>query len=181
MEVVTAMLSNRMQEALNGQINAELYSAYLYLSMAAYYESLDLRGFANWMRVQAQEELVHVMKFYDFINERDGRVLLRPVEGPPSEWDSPMAPFEDAHRHEQKISGLINELVDLAIEDRDHATNNFLQWFVGEQVEEEASVNEVVQKLKLGGDSGYGLLMIDSELAQRVFVAPPSATEGGTP
>jgi ferritin len=177
-ERVVTVLTERIQDALNGQLNAELYSAYLYLSMAAYYESIDLPGFANWMRVQAQEELVHVMKFYDFINERDGRVILRPVEGPPTEWASPRAPFEDAYRHEQKVTEMINNLVDLATEERDHATDNFLQWFVAEQVEEEASVKEVVQKVKLGGDSGYGLLMIDSELAQRVFVAPPT-TEGG--
>jgi len=175
------MLSERMQEALNGQLNAELYSAYLYLSMAAYYESLDLSGFANWMRVQAQEELAHAMKFYDYVNEREGRVILRPVEGPPTGWDSPRAPFEDAYRHEQKVTGMIGKLVDLALEERVHATHNFLQWFVAEQVEEEASANEVVQRLKLGGDSGYGLLMIDRELAQRVFVAPTTATDGGTP
>jgi ferritin len=177
-ERVVTVLTERIQDALNGQLNAELYSAYLYLSMAAYYESIDLPGFANWMRVQAQEELVHVMKFYDFINERDGRVILRPVEGPPTEWASPRAPFEDAYRHEQKVTEMINNLVDLSTEERDHATDNFLQWFVAEQVEEEASVNEVVQKVKLGGDSGYGLLMIDRELAQRVFVAPLT-TEGG--
>jgi ferritin len=175
---MVGMLTERMQDALNGQINAELYSAYLYLSMAAYYESLDLRGFANWMRVQVQEELTHAAKIFDYVNEREGRVTLHPVEGPPSEWDSPRAPFEDAYRHEQKVTDMINRLVDIAKEERDHATDNFLQWFVAEQVEEVASVNEVVQRLKLGGDSGYGLLMIDRELAQRVFVSPATAGEG---
>jgi ferritin len=174
-----AMINERVQEALNRHMNAELYSAYLYLSMAAYFHSVNLDGFANWMRVQTQEELGHVMKFYDFIDERAGRIVLYPVEGPPSEWDSPLAVFEDAYRHEQKVSALINDLVDLSIEERDHATNNFLQWFIGEQVEEEASVDEVVQKLKLVKGDPNGLFMIDRELAQRVFTPPAATTQGG--
>lgn len=174
------MMDERMQEALNKQLNAEIYSAYLYLSMSAYFQSVNLDGFANWMRVQWQEELVHALKFYDYVNERGGRVVLRPVEAPSSEWDSPLAVFEDTYRHEQKVTGMINKLVDLAVEARDHATNNFLQWFVSEQVEEEASADEVVQKLKLVGDDASGLFMIDRELAQRVFVAPPATTAGGT-
>jgi ferritin len=168
------MLDGKMQDALNGQLNAELYSAYLYLSMSAFYESQDLRGFANWMRVQFQEELAHAMKFYDHVNQRDGRVTLQAVKGPTLEWDSPRAPFEAAYQHEQKISGMINELADLAIQLRDHATHNFLEWFVAEQVEEEAAVKEIVQKLKLVGDSGEGLFLIDRELGQRVFT-PPAA------
>jgi ferritin len=163
-----------MQDALNGQINAELYSAYLYLSMSAFYESQDLQGCANWMRVQFQEELAHALKFYDYVNERDGRVILQPVEGPPSEWESPRAPFEAAYQHEQKVSGMINKLADLAIELRDHATYNFLEWFVAEQVEEEATVKGIVQKLKLVGDTGEGIFLVDRELAQRVFT-PPAA------
>jgi ferritin len=172
------MLSKKMENALNKQLNAELYSSYLYLSMSAYFESLDLGGFANWMRVQAQEELTHAMKFFDFISERDGRVLLQPVKGPPAEWDSPRAAFEDTYRHEQSVTGMINKLVDLAIQGSDHATHNFLQWFVSEQVEEESSVNEVVQKLKLVGDDATGLFLIDRELAQRVAATPPATTEG---
>ncbi len=174
------MIDEKMQEALNKQLNAEVYSAYLYLSMSAYFQSVNLDGFANWMRVQAQEELAHALKFYDYVNERGGRVILQPVEAPPSEWDSPLAVFENVYEHEQKVTGLINKLVDLAVEARDHATNNFLQWFVSEQVEEEASADEVVQKLKLVGDGPGGLFMIDRELAQRVFVAPAATTEGGT-
>ena len=174
------MISEKVQEELNKQLNAELYSSYLYLSMSAHFHSINLRGFANWMRVQAQEELVHVAKFYDFIHERDGRVILRPVEGPPSEWASPLAVFEDAYRHEQKVTGLINSLVDLAVEERDHATNNFLQWFVAEQVEEEASANEVVEQLRLVGDDRSGLFMLDGELGQRVFTVPPPGTAGET-
>ncbi len=174
-----AMLNEKVEEALNKHLNAEFYSAYLYLSMAAYFHSANLDGLANWMRVQVQEELAHTMKFFDYINERAGRVVLTAVEGPPSEWDSPLAVFEDAYRHEQHVTSLINGLVDLALEMRDHGTNNFLQWFVAEQVEEEASVDEVVQKLKLVGDDPNGLFMIDRELAQRVFTPPAATTDGG--
>ena len=173
------MIDEKMQDALNKQLNAELYSSYLYLSMAAYFQSVNLGGFANWMRVQAREELMHAMKFYDYVNERAGRVILQPVEAPPSEWDSPLAVFENVYRHEQGVTGMINELVDLAIEASDHATNNFLQWFVAEQVEEEASADEVVQKLKLVGDDPSGLFLIDRELAQRVFTPPAATTQGG--
>jgi ferritin len=171
------MLGKKMQDALNGQLNAELYSAYLYASMSAYFESVNLRGFANWMRVQAQEEVVHAYKFYNFVNERGGRVLLRAIEGPPTAWDSPFAAFEAAYGHEQKVTGLINGLVDLAVSEKDYATNNFLQWFVTEQVEEEASANEVVQKLKLVGEVTGGLFMLDREMALRVFT-PPATGEG---
>jgi len=171
------MIDQRMQEALNKQVNAEIYSAYLYLSMSAHFQSVNLAGFANWMRVQAHEELMHALKFYDYVNERGGRIVLQPVEAPPSHWDSPLAVFEHVYQHEQKVTGMINKLVDLAVEIRDHATNNVLQWFVAEQVEEEASADEVVQKLKLVGDDPSALFMIDRELAQRVFVAPAAATE----
>jgi len=161
-----------MEKALNGQVNAELYSSYLYLSMSAYFESLKLRGFANWMRVQAQEEVVHAMKIYDHIIERGGRVILPAVEAPPTEWDSPLAVFEQVYSHEQKVTGLINDLVDLATSENDPATKSFLQWFVDEQVEEEDSANQVLQKLKLVGEAPDGLFMIDGELAEREFSAP---------
>ncbi|MBW2147400.1 MAG: ferritin [Deltaproteobacteria bacterium] len=166
------MISEKMQDALNKQLNAELYSSYLYLSMSACFTSINLKGFANWMRVQAHEELAHAMKFYEYITERGGRVALLSVEEPPSEWASPLAAFEDAYRHEQKVTGLIHELVELAGAEHDHPTNIFLQWFVSEQVEEEASADEVVQKLKLIGDAGNGLFMIDRELSQRVPTTP---------
>jgi ferritin len=166
------MLSDSMEKALNGQLNAELYSSYLYLSMSAYFQSVNLGGFAHWMRMQAQEELVHTMKFYDYVCERGGRVLLQPVDGPPTQWDSPLAVFEAVLEHERKVTGLINKLVDGAIEERDHATNGFLQWFVTEQVEEEASADGVLQKLKLVGDAAGGTFMIDQELGQRVFTPP---------
>jgi len=168
------MLSEKMQDALNEQLNAELYSSYLYLSMAAYCRSINLKGFGNWMRCQVQEELVHAMKFYTYIIDRGGKAIMKPIEGPPTQWASPAEAFEHTLKHEQKVTGLINKLVDLAISESDHATNSFLQWFVTEQVEEEASADEVLQKLKLAGDSPQGLFMIDTELAGRVFTMPAS-------
>jgi ferritin len=178
MEGLIAMLSEKLEKALNDQLNAELYSSYLYLSMSAYFQANNLAGFANWMRIQAQEELIHVMKFYDYIGERGGRVSLGAVEAPPSEWTSPLAAFEHVHKHEQMVTGLVNDLVNLAIDKRDHATNSFLQWFVTEQVEEEASADAVVQKLKLVGDDGGGLFLVDQELGKRVFTPP--ADSGAT-
>jgi ferritin len=161
------MLTEKMQAALNDQLNAELYSSYLYLSMNAYFKSVNLDGFANWMYYQAQEELEHAMKFYDFIIQRGGKVQLLQIAAPPTEWDSPLAVFVATLEHEQKVTGLINNLVDIAHEERDHATNIFLQWFVSEQVEEEESVGGVLEQLKLMGDAKGGLFMIDRELAKR--------------
>ncbi len=169
------MLSEKMLKALNQQINAELYSSYLYLSMSAYFQSTNLGGFANWMRAQTQEELTHAMKIYDYVKERGNRVVLKQVEEPPSEWSSPLAAFQQAYQHEQKVTGMINKLVNLAVEESDHASNIFLQWFVSEQVEEEASADEVVQRLKLMGDAGGGMFMIDRELGQRTFTPPATA------
>lgn len=166
------MLKENVQDALSGQLNAEMYSSYLYLSMSSYFSSTNLAGFANWTRVQAKEELMHAMKFYDYINERGGRIILKPIEGPPTEWKSPQDAFEHTLRHEQKVTGLINDLVDLVIEEKDHATNNFLQWFVSEQVEEEASATDVLQKVRRVGDDQGGLFMLDNELAQRIFTPP---------
>jgi ferritin len=171
------MISKKMEEALNGQVNAELYSAYLYLSMESYFKSLNLNGFANWMRVQTQEELMHAMKIYDFVNERGGRIILKAIEGPETEWDSPLAVFEAVYVHEQKVTGLINDLVDLAIKEKDHATNTFLQWFVNEQVEEESSADEVVQQLKMMENAPGGMFMLDRELGQRVFTPPAAVGE----
>jgi len=168
------MLSDKMQEALNAQINAELYSSYLYLAIAAHFEGTDLPGFASWMTVQAQEELFHAKKFYDYIYERDGEVTLQAIDGPPKAWDSPLAAFDAAYKHEQHITGRIHELVALARELKDPATENFLQWFVSEQVEEEATAKGIVQQLRLIGDSGTGKLIIDRELGTRVFTPPPA-------
>jgi ferritin len=166
------MLSEKMEAALNKQVNAELYSAYLYLSMAAYFESEGLDGFAKWMEIQTMEEMSHAKKIYDYINERGGRVILETIENPKSNWSSALEAFEDAYKHEQYVSSLINNLVDIAIEEKDHATNNFLQWFVAEQVEEEASADEIVQKLKLVGNRGNAIFMMNRELGQRTFTMP---------
>ena len=162
-----SMINIKMQKALNDQIGEEYASSYLYISMAAYFESLHLNGFAHWMKVQAEEEKGHATKFYDYINQQQGTVTLNGLDKPQSEWASPLAAFEAALHHEQKITKLINGLIDLAIEERDYATNIFLQWFVTEQVEEEANATEIVEKLKLIGDSKQGLLMLDSILGQR--------------
>ena len=162
-----AKLNETVQDALNKQINAEIYSGYIYLAMAAYFTSINLQGFGKWMRIQAHEELGHAMKFFEYITERGGRVALRPLEEPPFQWASPLEAFEEASRHEQKKTGLINHLVELSAPHVDHATSVFLQWFVNEQVEEEASTDEVVQKLKLIGDAPGALFMMDRELGQR--------------
>lgn len=168
------MISKKIEQALNDQINAEFYSAYLYLSMQAYFESANLAGCATWMKAQTQEEVMHAMKMYDFVNERSGRVLLKPIDGPPTDWESPLAVFEAVLEHERKVTGLINDLVDLAINEKDHATNTFLQWFVNEQVEEESSAEAAVQQLRMMKDAPGGLFMLDRELGQRVFTPPPN-------
>ena len=172
------MLSKKIEKALNEQINAELYSAYLYLSMAAHFESANLKGFANWMRVQTLEEMSHAQKFFDYVHEKGGTVTLKAIDGPPTKWGTPLEAFVAVYEHECKVSGLINKLVDKAIAESDHATNIMLQWFVTEQVEEEASADEVVQQLKLMADAPGGLYMLDQQLGQRTFTAPPA--EQGT-
>ncbi len=166
------MLSKKMEKAINQQINAEMYSSYLYLSMATYFESKSLGGFSNWMRQQAQEELFHGMKMFDYVCERGGQVTLKAIDKPTSKWSSPLNAFENVLSHEQKVTGLINNLVNLALEERDHATNIFLQWFVSEQVEEEDTAGGLVDKLILIGKDANGLFMLDSELATRVFTLP---------
>ena len=166
------MLSPKLEKALNDQINAEMFSAYLYLAMVAYFQEKNLSGFANWMTVQNQEETFHAMKFFKYVAERGGRVTLDAIEKPQFEWESPLAAMEAAQKHEAYISGRINNLMDLAIKEKDHATANFLNWFVAEQVEEEDSVNEVVQKLRMVGSGGGGLFMMDRDMATRVFTPP---------
>jgi ferritin len=171
------MIGKKMEKALNQQVNAEMYSSYLYLSMESYFNSQNLKGFANWMRVQAQEEMVHAMKIYDFIYDRGGKVTLKAIDGPPTSWDSPLAVFEAVLKHEQKVTGLIHELVDLAIQQKDHATNIFLQWFVTEQVEEEASAEQAVQQLKMMEKAPAGIFMLNREFGQRVFTPPAKKSE----
>ncbi|MHB0913549.1 MAG: ferritin [Armatimonadota bacterium] len=166
------MLSKKMEDALNAQINAELYSGYLYLSMSAYYQSKNLPGFANWMYVQMQEEQAHAQILYNHVVDRGGRVKLSAIDGPPTEWKSPAQPFVDAYAHEQKVTGLINNLVNLANEEKDHASRSMLQWFVDEQVEEEKNASGIAQQLEFIGDNPYAVLMLDKELAARVFTPP---------
>lgn len=161
------MLSKKVLAALNKQINAEIYSSYLYLSMAAYTKSLGLDGFENWFKVQAQEELVHAMKFFDYVNERGGRVTLAAIDGPPVSWKSPLGVLEATLKHEQHVTALISALVDLALSESDHATSNTLQWFVAEQVEEEAAAQEIVDKLKMVGDRSSAALYLDKEYGKR--------------
>ena len=161
------MLSKKMEKALNEQLNAEMYSAYLYLAMSAWFESQNLPGCAAWMRIQHREETTHAMKFFKFVTERRGRVVLTAIEGPAKEWKSPLAAFEASFEHERYITGRIGDLVDLAAEEKDHAANAFLQWFVNEQVEEEASVDAIVQKLKMAEKAPGAMLMLDQALGQR--------------
>ncbi|UCD74330.1 MAG: ferritin [Phycisphaerales bacterium] len=161
------MFGVRLQDSFNRQINAELYSAYLYLAMSSWFDSQNFPGMASWMRIQAQEEQQHALKFYDFVQERDGRVILTAIEAPQGEWSSPLAAFEDALAHERKVTGMINDLVDLAIAEKDHAANVFLQWFVTEQVEEEATAGQIVDRLKVVADNPVALLMVDDQLGKR--------------
>ncbi|MCP4581066.1 MAG: ferritin [candidate division Zixibacteria bacterium] len=166
------MISKKMEGALNGQIQEEFYSAYLYLSMSAWFETKNLKGFANWMKIQNLEEQMHAIKIFDYINERGGNVQLQNINKPQNEWNSPLEAFEAAYKHEQHISGCFNDLVHLAMEEKDRASQIFLDWFVNEQVEEEATADEIVQQLRIIGDNGHGLLMIDRELGARVFTPP---------
>lgn len=161
------MISEKMQKALNEQINAELYSSYLYLSMAAYLESENWSGMAKWMSIQSSEEYSHAIKIFEYINEVDGRVILEAIEKPEFEWKSPLNVFEEALKHEKYITDRINKLVDLAIQEKDYATNLFLNYFVNEQVEEVATANQIVNKFNLIGDNKTSLFLLDRELGMR--------------
>jgi len=163
------MIKEKIEKSINDQINAEMYSAYLYLSMAADFAEKGLDGFESWMRVQAQEELSHAMKFLDYLQERGGRVELDEIEKPQKEWGSVLEAFEDAYEHEQYVTERINKMVDLAEEEGDRATFNMLQWYVEEQVEEEDTAEDIVQKLKMIGDNSSGLFMFDNKMGERVF------------
>ena len=161
------MINEKVQKAINEQINAELYSSYLYLSMASWFESIGYPGFANWMKVQAAEENEHAMKFFGFVIERGGRVLLKAIDAPETEWKSPLACFEAVLEHERKVTSLIDTLYQLARSEKDNASEIFLQWFVTEQVEEEANAEEIVQFLSKVKDAPQGMIMLDRHLAQR--------------
>ena len=162
------MKSSKVEQAINKQINAELYSSYLYLSMVAFFESHDQQGFAKWFRIQADEEYAHAMKFFDYLHNIGGKVTLSKIEGPKTNWDSFLTVFKETSKHEQEVTKSINDLVDLAIAEKDHATVNFLQWFVSEQVEEEATAEQNVRKMEMIGDSKSGLYMLNRELGSRV-------------
>lgn len=164
------MLKEKMENALNEQINKEIYSSYLYLSMSAYAQTLGLQGVANWMKIQAQEELTHANKFFDYIHERNGRVMLKAIDAVDTEFGSVIELFERVLHHEEYVTSLINNLMDIAIEVSDHASRSMLMWFVDEQVEEEANVQEIIDNLKMVEGKGQGLFMMDKELGARVFV-----------
>ena len=170
------MISKEVESALNNQLNFELFSSYVYWSMSACLERLGLPGCANWMRIQTQEELTHADRFYRHLIERGAMVTLAPIEGPQTEWPNVLAAFENALDHERQVTARINDIMTLALEQKDHATANFLQWFIAEQVEEEASVDEIVQKLKLAVDAKGALFVLDQDLASRAFV-PPAVEE----
>lgn len=171
------MIDQRMADTINDQINAEMFSAYLYQSMAAWFADQNFNGMAIWMTAQAQEEMIHAMKFYNYLIERGGTVLLKQIDGPPTEWASPLAAFEAALDHERYITERINKMMDLAIDIRDHAAKGLLQWYVDEQVEEEANATDNVEKLRMVGDEGNAKYMLDKEFGARpvLFTIPVSA------
>ncbi len=161
------MVPQVVQDALNEQIQREFYAAYLYLSMSAYFESLNLPGFARWLRVQSQEEVEHAMRIFNFVNERGGRVVLKAIPQPPAEFESPLAAMQAALDHERRVTGYINELYELALQEKDYPTQVMLHWFIEEQVEEEQITGQVVERLKVIGDDPAALLVMDNVMAQR--------------
>jgi ferritin len=171
-------INKKIEDAINKQINAELYSAYLYLGMSARCTEMNLKGMANWFYVQAQEEMTHAMKFYRFVLERSGHTIMPAIEGVKSDWKAPVEMFAAAYEHEQKVTALINNIVDIALAERDQATASMLNWFVEVQVEEEANASEITEKLKLIGESKDGLFMLDKELSVRVFVDSTQPASG---
>lgn len=166
------MINEKVGKVLNDQVNKELYSSYLYLSMSAYFSDLGLLGFANWMRIQAQEELAHAMLIYDFLIDRGEKVILASVDTPPNTWNSTLDVMEEVLKHEVYVTGLINNIVTVAEEIKDRATMSYMNWFVDEQVEEEANAQDIISKLKLIGDDKSALYLLDKDLSARVFVQP---------
>jgi ferritin len=173
------MLNTKMEAQLNDQLNFELYSSYLYLSMSADFKTKAFNGFGNWMQVQAQEELVHVMGFHYYILSRGGKPVMKKIDAPGTSWDSPLSAFSETLKHEMIVTSRINALAKLAVEESDFASSNFLQWYVSEQVEEEANASEIVNQLKMAGDSKQGVFMLDRELSARTFSM--SLIPGGMP
>jgi len=163
------MLSKKIEEAINAQINAEMWSAYLYLSMAAYCHSIGREGTANWFEVQFKEEQDHAKIFYNYVVSRGGRVTLAAIDAVPTEWNSLLEVFEETLKHEQKVTSLINDLFALTLDEKDFATQSMLKWFIDEQVEEEETAQNIIDNLKMIGDNGYGQYMLDKELAARTY------------
>jgi len=172
------MLDQKMAQALNEQINKEMYSAYLYMSMSAYSNNMGLKGFANWFMVQYHEEMFHAMKLYEYVQRQGAEVKLEAIKAPPAEFSSQLDMFTQTLAHEQYITGSINELMELAISKKDHATQIFLEWYVTEQVEEEENDNDIIAQLKLIGDNTHALLMLDRELAARATTIPTDFSKG---
>ncbi|MCX6154247.1 MAG: ferritin [Candidatus Kapabacteria bacterium] len=166
------MIKTTVQEAINQQIVREMFSSNLYLSMSAYFHSINLPGFANWMHVQAQEETTHAIKFFDYLLARGGIVTLGVIDAPELSWESPLAAFEAAYEHEQKVTSWINEIADLAFAEKDHPTNVLIQWFINEQVEEESNASDIVARMRLAGHDRSSMFFLDNELKQRKFVPP---------
>lgn len=171
-------MNDPVREAVNRQLNHEMGSAYLYLSMSAYFESRDLEGFAQWMRMQAEEERSHAMRLYDHLVDRGARVELGALEGPKTDWDSPLEAFEDALEHEREVTERVNRVAEVAAEEGDRATENVMDWFIDEQVEEESTISRVVKRVRLAGDDPSALLMLDRELGER-RAAEAGGEQGG--
>jgi ferritin len=169
------MINTRLEDVINNQINAELYSAYLYLSMSAYFESINLPGFANWMKIQFVEEQFHGLKFLNYVVSRGGRVKLEAIEKPQIEWNNPLEVFEHTLEHEKHVTALLNNIAEVAEIEKDRATRNLMVWFIDEQVEEEGNAEKIINELKMIGGEGHGLLMLDREFATRVFTPPVGA------
>lgn len=166
------MLSNKMEMEYNKQINREMYSAYLYLSMSAYCASIGFMGFSNWMKVQAEEEMFHAMKMYDYVIERGGEISLEIIDKPDAKWDNLLAVFQAVYKHEQFVTSCINNLMGFAMDEKDFASVSFLSWYVNEQIEEEASADELCKKIEYAFDDKNAMLLLNDQAATRVFVAP---------
>lgn len=173
------MIKKEVYDVLNDQVNKEFYSAYLYLSMSAYFTDLGLTGFANWMRIQAQEEQAHAMLVYDFILERGEKVILKAIDTPKNNWANPLDVMEEVLKHEEYVTSLINNIVHVAEQNQDRATMSYMNWFVDEQVEEESNAQDIIAKLKLIGDDKSALFLLDKDLSARVFVPPSIGASAG--
>jgi ferritin len=173
------MLKTSVEKALNNQINEEFFSSYLYLSMSAYFESINLQGFANWMKIQSQEEYIHAMKFFDYVNQMSGTVVLKAIKDPKTKWKSIAEVFEETYKHEGHITDLTNKLTTLSLKESDHATYSFLKWFVDEQVEEMANAGQLLHEVKMLGNNNAGILMLDRELKARTPVLVNTAAQAG--